>query len=964
MIHRVPTIYIARARAPVATAVLALCASAGCVAQDPAARPLPAEQSATLEASADRGGVHAVTVYGVRPDTGNDHDWWNDTGIDVTAGSVVGTACTAGTIRPWDGHGGFDCQGEPGTVWGMAPACGFGSLIGKIGPGGTPFCLGTPAGAAGGHAAAAGGRLYLAFNDDASFEDNNGEWSVQVFLADPAPEPELHVSFDDCDSPAIDDSGNEHHGTAWGTSCTAGAIGNARAFDGVSELVEIPDHARLGARQALTVSAWVNPARVEGTQTVVNQWYAMDAWNLGITDGYFVFAVSFADGGWGRTASVTALATAEQWTHVTAVFDGAVLSLYLDGVLANRVVATGQLQASDRPIAIGNHPEWDAFQGSIDEVRVYLRALSPEQVAALAGDLVNDQDGDGVYDEADDCPATFAAQGDQDGDGLGDACDPCELDPENGRHGDCAFDTNDACEASCQRFLTCVIEGGHPGACNDDNLCTPNGTACENPGMIASRAAAVSQARSNRPIIVHRGSWMLAHENTLEAYRATFFLGAQGNEIDIRRTADGVLVMFHDDMLDQTLAAFGDVSDYTWEELRHVPFRRPGRFGSFTRIPTLVETLDLHRRHGGLIHLDLKDLGTAQAVADLLTAMGMWDHVMHVTQQNAAPIVGDSRFQPLGYGCPALEFMRGDADEQRIEQNILSDPQAFYVDDPRGLAVALGRPVQAPPREPYRWRARLHDHRELPPEQDLVDVLEDDAGWDELPAAGSAREAELAGRIVMRAMAAERLGLFPSLQGSTLLALEGRLSERSLHRDWRHHGLDAQVALEVLLRLDAPNAVSWARYAVWLDDPALDPLAPGSLPRTWVDWRIKGMAWLALAQHSEGAAAADLISDYLELTAAIDGNACDGVMPAPAEAELLGVLRYEEAAHAYVDVLAGSGAFTDYDRTQEAMSLLRHADARVRGRAILALLGHGDAAWALNALSQEAPFAVPWIVGQ
>jgi hypothetical protein len=85
-------------------------------------------------------------------------------------------------------------------------------------------------------------------------------------------------------------------------------------------------------------------------------------------------------------------------------------------------------------------------------------------------------------------------------------------------------------------------------------------------------------------------------------------------------------------------------------------------------------------------------------------------------------------------------------------------------------------------------------------------------------------------------------------------------------------------------------------------------------------------------------------------------------MPAPAQAELLGVLRYEDAAHAYIDLLAGSASFTDGERTQRAASLLTHGDARARGRAILALLGHGNSDWATDALSQEAPFALPWIV--
>src|SRR6185436_3621496 len=104
-------------------------------------------------------------------------------------------------------------------------------------------------------------------------------------------------------------------------------------------------------------------------------------------------------------------------------------------------------------------------------------------------------------------------------------------------------------------------------------------------------------------------------------------LGADGNEMDIRRTKDGVLVLFHDDMLDRILEAYGDVSDYTWAELQRFRFRNPGRFGDQCRIPTLVEVLDLHRKRAGLIHLDIKRPNLDTAIADLLTQMDMWDHV-------------------------------------------------------------------------------------------------------------------------------------------------------------------------------------------------------------------------------------------------------------------------------------------------------------------------------------------------
>src|SRR5262245_14673508 len=128
----------------------------------------------------------------------------------------------------------------------------------------------------------------------------------------------------------------------------------------------------------------------------------------------------------------------------------------------------------------------------------------------------------------------------------------------------------------------------------------------ETPAEAARRHERVAERRKGVDVICHRGASEHAHENTLEAFRATFELGGDGNEFDIRATKDGVLVCFHDDMLDRLLEAYGDVGEYTWAELRRFKFREPGRFGDQCRIPTLVEVFDLHRRYAGLMHLDIK----------------------------------------------------------------------------------------------------------------------------------------------------------------------------------------------------------------------------------------------------------------------------------------------------------------------------------------------------------------------
>src|SRR5262245_38300522 len=130
-------------------------------------------------------------------------------------------------------------------------------------------------------------------------------------------------------------------------------------------------------------------------------------------------------------------------------------------------------------------------------------------------------------------------------------------------------------------LLSLWATGDGPGA-----TAGPPAIPAETPAEAKRRHERVAERRKGVDLICHRGASEHAHENTLEAFRATFELGGDGNEFDIRATKDGVLVCFHDDMLDRLLEAYGDVGEYTWAELRRFKFREPGRFGDQCRIPT------------------------------------------------------------------------------------------------------------------------------------------------------------------------------------------------------------------------------------------------------------------------------------------------------------------------------------------------------------------------------------------
>ena len=83
-------------------------------------------------------------------------------------------------------------------------------------------------------------------------------------------------------------------------------------------------------------------------------------------------------------------------------------------------------------------------------------------------------------------------------------------------------------------------------------------TDAESPTAREARHRRIAERRAGPMVIVHRGASAMAPENSLEAYSAAMDYGADGCEVDLRRTSDGVLVLFHDDMLDRLLDAVGE----------------------------------------------------------------------------------------------------------------------------------------------------------------------------------------------------------------------------------------------------------------------------------------------------------------------------------------------------------------------------------------------------------------------
>src|SRR5262245_10070824 len=349
-----------------------------------------------------------------------------------------------------------------------------------------------------------------------------------------------------------------------------------------------------------------------------------------------------------------------------------------------------------------------------------------------------------------------------------------------------ARDFSRGCAVSRRTWL---VAAGCLLAARCDARAEPPVEAQETAGQARQRHQRVAKRRDATAVICHRGAHEFAHENTLEAYRATFELGGDGNEIDIRQTKDGVLVCFHDDMLDRLLEAYGTVNESTWDQLQSFPFRDPRPFGDHCRIPTLQEVFLLHRRYGGLLHLDIKEPGLDKAIAALLDRLDMWDHVAFCNDDNAGVLRGHPKLKLLSYKAPGLFDGRLDVDATAIAAALKKPGNGLIVDDPRGAVAALGRRLGPVSKEPVppSGKAPPKATRAVKSESELLAILTDAADWNQI-AESAEDQAKSGQRIRERALAAELLLARKANSSEVRKALAERVRKRSLHKHWMYHG--------------------------------------------------------------------------------------------------------------------------------------------------------------------------------
>jgi hypothetical protein len=205
----------------------------------------------------------------------------------------------------------------------------------------------------------------------------------------PIDDPILYYTMDSADisgSTITDRGSGGNNGTLQNSPTTGatGKIGQAIAFDGMSEYIDAGAGSALNITSTITLAAWIN-CTGQNSSPSQNSSGAIfrkeNDYTLYITSTNGILFGIFG----GANAQLTSAIGLNAWHHVAATYDGSQMLIYLDGTQVASAANTMAIPTSSDHLGIGAGLIFgdQHFAGALDEMRVYNRALSSSEIAAL-----------------------------------------------------------------------------------------------------------------------------------------------------------------------------------------------------------------------------------------------------------------------------------------------------------------------------------------------------------------------------------------------------------------------------------------------------------------------------------------------------------------------------------------------------------------------------------------------------
>jgi hypothetical protein len=201
--------------------------------------------------------------------------------------------------------------------------------------------------------------------------------------------------FDEGGGTIAYDSVSNNRGTLVnGPTWTSGRISSALSFDGTDDYVEVGDSPKLEGMDNLTICAWIRPQQNPGQDNVIivdkvcYTAYRFHVYDVDRADGTGLLTSWINGNTCAPTPDVELEMSGSNWYHVVLVYDNNnnEVRYYIDGSLAGtKPLASGAIGTNSAPLRIArsNHPTPQYFRGIIDDVRIYDRALSAEEIWQL-----------------------------------------------------------------------------------------------------------------------------------------------------------------------------------------------------------------------------------------------------------------------------------------------------------------------------------------------------------------------------------------------------------------------------------------------------------------------------------------------------------------------------------------------------------------------------------------------------
>lgn len=197
--------------------------------------------------------------------------------------------------------------------------------------------------------------------------------------------PLIYYPFDfDTKNAAID----RFHATAAGVTKTndpRGLPGLAYRFSSGSDIIYTENQPDLNFAGAVSLSCWVQCSQFDSERFIISHGSWQQRYKISITpEGRLRWTVKTSNG----VSDLDGSAPIElnRFYHVTALYTGYSMELYVDGVLDNYKAFSGAIQPSTKPLTIGRMDNTEtqyALRGSIDEVKVWDKEIPVRQIGKL-----------------------------------------------------------------------------------------------------------------------------------------------------------------------------------------------------------------------------------------------------------------------------------------------------------------------------------------------------------------------------------------------------------------------------------------------------------------------------------------------------------------------------------------------------------------------------------------------------